>query len=102
LKEHEIRVKSHLEDGADSPYSQGMTPSLEAAVATVTAELDAIDDPTERYQAMKQTESALDASFKKVRQRIALELKQTRTWRQVGEIMGGVTPQRAEQISRGQ
>ena len=78
-----------------------MTASLDTAVAEVVGTLDAISDPIERYQEVQEAETKLDAALKGVRQRIALELKKRMTWREVGQIMGGVTAQLAEQISRG-
>lgn len=79
-----------------------MADSLNPTVAAVADELDAIDDPIERYEESRKVEAALADELRGVRQRIALELKKGgRTWREIGVIMGDVTPQRAEQISRG-
>lgn len=78
-----------------------MTESPEFAVAAVADALNAIDDPEVRFQATRQAEKLFDAALKGVRQRIALQLKERMTWRQVGEAMGGVSAQRAEQVSRG-
>jgi hypothetical protein len=80
-----------------------MTDLLEPAVAGVRGALDAVDDPIERYQATCDVEKKVRSLIKGARQKIALELKReySKTWREVGEIMGGVTAQRAEQISRG-
>lgn len=97
------RVKPRLEDARNRPYPQGMTNTLAAAVTAVTGVLDTIGDPIERFEASRRAEAALDDELRGVRQRIALELKRKngKTWREVGEIMGGVSAQRAEQISRG-
>jgi DNA-directed RNA polymerase sigma subunit (sigma70/sigma32) len=81
------------------PYSRVMTPSPDAARRTLIASLDAISDPAERLKEVITQEEQLKGEFKGVRARIALELKDGRTWDQVGEIFG-VTGSRAEQISR--
>ncbi|WP_199546622.1 hypothetical protein [Streptomyces sp. N35] len=80
-----------------------MTYALEPAIATLIDELDAISDPTHRFEATVIVEARLDAELRKVRQRIAVELYDggIRTYREVGSIMGGVTAQRAEQIAKG-
>ncbi|MET9813183.1 hypothetical protein [Streptomyces sp. NPDC006355] len=76
-----------------------MTPSPDAARRTLIASLDAISDPAERLKEVVAQEEQLKGEFRGVRARIALELKDGRTWDQVGEIFG-VTGSRAEQISR--
>lgn len=82
-----------------------MAHTLDTAVAHVADSLDALDtisDPIERYQASRKTALVVDDRLRGIRQRIALELKATgKTWREIGEIMDGVTAQRAEQISKG-
>lgn len=94
-------VKQALEGPGNCPYPQSMTESLEAAVGAVAEDLDGITDPADRFQATRETEKLFDAAMKGVRKRIALQLKQQMTWREVGKVMGDVSPQRAEQISRG-
>lgn len=91
-----------LEDSARGLYSQVMTETLASAIASVVGALDAIEDPTERFQVTKEAEDVLKSEMRGVRQRIALQLKNEHgiTWREVGDIMGGVSPQRAEQISK--
>ncbi|MEU2484074.1 hypothetical protein ABZ593_05600 [Streptomyces sp. NPDC012617] len=82
-----------------------MASSTDTAVAHIVESFDALDDisdPIERYQASRQAGAAVDGRLRSVRQRIALELKtEGKTWREIGQIMDGVTAQRAEQISRG-
>ncbi|MEU9495443.1 hypothetical protein AB0L83_21920 [Streptomyces sp. NPDC052071] len=82
-----------------------MASSTDTAVAHIVESfdaLDAIDDPIERYKASRQAGVAADDRLRVVRQRIALELKSDgKTWREIGQIMDGVTAQRAEQISKG-
>lgn len=82
-----------------------MASSTDTAVALIAESfhaLDAISDPVERYQASRQAGATVDDRLRSVRQGIALELKaEGKTWREIGQIMDGVTAQRAEQISRG-
>jgi hypothetical protein len=78
-----------------------MTQSPEAAIAEVADALDAIDDPEVRFREARRVEQLLDSTLRGVRQRVALQLKERMTWRRVGEAMGDVSAQRAEQISRG-
>lgn len=80
-----------------------MTNTLGPAVATLIAELEAISDPTSRFEATVTLEAQLDEELRRVRQGIAIELYDggKRTYREVGAIMGGVTAQRAEQVAKG-
>lgn len=80
-----------------------MTDTLDTLPAAVAGALDAISDPVERFQRMQAIGNELDDALKGVRQRIALALySQGKPWREVGELMGGVSAQRAWQISRGE
>ena len=65
--------------------------------------LDTTNDPVERYKALGTLEASVTLALKAERQRIALELRQQqgKTWREIGRLLGGVTAQRAEQISKG-
>ncbi|MEV7364278.1 hypothetical protein [Streptomyces sp. NPDC091299] len=76
-----------------------MTTSSDDARRSLIARIDAISDPAERLQDVESQEAQLKVDFKEVRARIARELKEGRTWEQVGEFFG-VTGSRAEQISR--
>ncbi|MFF8784782.1 hypothetical protein [Streptomyces sp. NPDC015125] len=81
-----------------------MTETPAEAIATYAGStLRAIDDPIQRYEDSKRAEVSFDAELRDLRREIAIELKreQGKTWREIGEAMGGVSPQRAEQISRG-
>jgi len=83
-----------------------MTQTPETAVAHVVESLRAlidISDPTERYQASRMVEVAIADQLRDIRKGVALELKHDRrmTWREIGQVMDGVSAQRAEQISRG-
>lgn len=80
-------------------YPQGMTTSINAARRALITSLDTISDPIERLQEVSDLEQRLKIDIKEVRARIALQLKEGRTWDQVGEFFG-VTGSRAEQISR--
>ncbi len=73
------------------------------SVDAVIADLDAISDPMERFERAADVEFRMSEGLRKVRQRIAVELYDggRRTYREVGQIMGGVSAQRAEQIAKG-
>ncbi|NUT24325.1 MAG: hypothetical protein HOV77_34665 [Hamadaea sp.] len=72
-------------------------------VDALIAELDAISDPVDRFQKVVEYEGRVDVGMRAVRQRIAAQLYNDgeRTYREVGQIMGGVTASRAEQIVKG-
>ncbi|MFB8393685.1 hypothetical protein [Streptomyces yangpuensis] len=76
-----------------------MTPTLDTAIASLLAALNQIEEPVERYEAIRHAEAHLTAEFKRGRASIATALHQERSWAQVGELLG-VTGSRAEQISR--
>ncbi|MBQ1163347.1 hypothetical protein KBZ21_35745, partial [Streptomyces sp. A73] len=64
--------------------------------------LDGVEDPAQRYEDVVTVEAQLDEDLRGVRPRIALELRVGGLpYREVGEVMGGVTAQRAEQIAKG-
>lgn len=81
------------------PYPQAMTTSPDVARRALIASLDVISDPAERLREVDTLEDQLKIDIRGVRARIALQLKEGRTWDQVGEYFG-VTGSRAEQISR--
>ena len=79
----------------------------DAPFAPYDDQLRAIPDLAERWSAFvdlaKRLEDELEAFRRRQRQEIARGLKDDgNTWRQVGEIMGGVTYQRAHQFGRGE
>lgn len=79
-----------------------MNPPLEAAADKIRDTLNDIADPALRYQGLVVLESLIAARIQEARRQIANDLHdEGRSWRQVGEVMGGVTAQRAHQISRG-
>ncbi|MFD8919429.1 hypothetical protein ACFV0Y_16620 [Streptomyces sp. NPDC059569] len=80
-----------------------MTNSMDATLATLNEQLRAKSDLVERYEAVRDIERKFKAAVVIQLQEIALGLKaEGRTWPQVGEIMGGVSYQRAHQISKGE
>lgn len=73
------------------------------SVDELIADLDAISDPVERFREAATAEARFDEGLRGVRQRIAVQLYDggKLTYREVGQIMGGVTASRAEQIAKG-
>ncbi|NED31058.1 hypothetical protein [Streptomyces sp. SID8499] len=79
-----------------------MTETLDTPIAQLTEIVDALDDPGELYRVSREVEARVTSAMRAARQTRALHLKgQGLTWRQIGRLMGGVSAQRAEQISRG-
>jgi hypothetical protein len=79
-----------------------MTETLDAPIAHIVELVDAISDPGELYRVSREAETRVTGAMRAARQRTALKLKgEGLTWRQIGELLGGVSAQRAEQISRG-
>ncbi|WP_326806685.1 hypothetical protein OHB04_02505 [Streptomyces sp. NBC_01775] len=78
-----------------------------APLAELIASLDTVEDPIQRYEDVVTVEARFDEELRGVRQRIAMQLyaggraKGGRTFAEVGQIMGGVTAQRAEQVAKG-
>ncbi|MGW1015613.1 hypothetical protein [Streptomyces niveus] len=80
-----------------------MTDSLDATLDLMIEQLRAKSDLAERYTAVRDVEKKFKAAVILQLQEIAQELKsEGRTWPQVGEIMGGVTYQRAFQYGKGE
>ncbi|MEE1813524.1 hypothetical protein PUR59_00465 [Streptomyces sp. SP18ES09] len=80
-----------------------MTEILDAPIAAAAEAVRAIAGPTERCKVSQEAESRMTEVMRAIRQELALDLKtQGLTWREVGELMGGVSPQRAKQISLGE
>lgn len=79
-----------------------MTTPLDEPLAAIAAVLDSIEDTAEQHERIRLASKEWDDTIKGVRQRRALKLKnEGKTWREIGEVMGSVSAQRAEQISRG-
>jgi hypothetical protein len=80
-----------------------MTHSLTTAFDAVASTLADIDDPVARLEKAREGDVTWSEILKKTRQSAALDLyAQLKSWRQVGETMGGLSAQRAWQISRGE
>jgi hypothetical protein len=79
-----------------------MTETLDVPIAQIVELVDAIGDPGELDRVSRDVESRVIGAMRAARQKKSLELRSHGlTWRQIGEVMGGVSAQRAEQISRG-
>ncbi|TXS22423.1 hypothetical protein EAO70_06060 [Streptomyces sp. adm13(2018)] len=79
-----------------------MTETLDAPIAAVADAVNAFSDPGELYRVSREAESRVTEGMRAIRQKLVLGLRdQGLTWRSIGELLGGVSPQRAEQISRG-
>ncbi|GFE20077.1 GIY-YIG nuclease family protein [Streptomyces nigrescens] len=84
-----------------SPEVPEANPVVAARVGKVVALLEAIEDPVERYRAANRVEARWRQIAKEEKARIARALHdQGMSWREVGESLGGLSSQRAEQISR--
>lgn len=80
-----------------------MTNALTASIEAAIEDIAAVADPVERFSAGRKLRSELndgDRRVMRIQQSAVEELKQGRTWAQVGEILG-VTGSRAEQIAKG-
>lgn len=83
-----------------TPYAQCMADSLDSALAPARAHLRNISEPHERYAQIKEAGKLLT---REELQRLALDLRaEGRKWKEIGEIMGGVSYQRAFQIAHGE
>lgn len=77
-----------------------MTDSLDSALKPARAHLRNISDPRTRYERIKEAGRLLTREELK---QLALDLRaEQKTWKEIGEIMGGVTYQRAFQIAHGE
>ena len=80
-----------------------MNDSPDSDFAQLTDRLRGITDLSERYSAIREAERKFKALMRLHLAEVAQGLKdEGRTWPQVAAIMGGVTYQRAYQISRGE
>lgn len=85
-----------------APYAYAMTEAFTAALSNETALVVAVDDPVDRFEAiraMRQVIAETDRVLRGAQGRTVLTLKEGRTWAEVGALVG-VTGSRAEQISR--
>jgi hypothetical protein len=84
-----------------------MADSPDAPFTRYDEQLRAIDDLGERWGAYLQLAEFLDGELelwrRRQRQEIALGYReQGKTWKEIGEAMGGVTFQRAHQYGKGE
>ncbi|MGW7726253.1 GIY-YIG nuclease family protein [Streptomyces canus] len=92
---------------ADEPWHRKpdgprMPPSSSKAMDALRSHMHSIQDPQARYAAMMQLGEEFRAWEREQRQAIAVALhSEGRTWRDVGQIMGGVSYQRAHQYAYG-
>ncbi|MFF2184589.1 hypothetical protein [Streptomyces sp. NPDC058155] len=80
-----------------------MTDALTTTIETATEHVAGIADPVERYQAARAVRSQLgtgDRALRLIQQEIIQSLKPTRTWAEVGKMIG-VSGSRAEQLASG-
>ncbi|MGQ4513651.1 hypothetical protein [Streptomyces sp. DW26H14] len=69
-------------------------------VALIDAAKAQVSDPVERYGKLKELLKLVAKDIKIAQAEVANELHDGRTWGQVGDLLGGVSGSRAEQISR--
>jgi hypothetical protein len=80
-----------------------MTDSWEATIELLDQQIAAISDPVEQHAAIKEAGLRVNANLHARLRALAKRLKiDGRTWPQVGELLGGVSGQRAHQISKGE
>ncbi|MEU1088922.1 hypothetical protein ABZ401_19165 [Streptomyces sp. NPDC005892] len=80
-----------------------MTESLDDSFAPLNAHLRAIGDLSERYRTIRDAEGMFEALKRTQLQEVAQGLRaEGKKWKEIGEIMGGVSYQRAFQYGRGE
>lgn len=80
-----------------------MTEALTTAIEDAIGDVEATADPVERYHQARLIRAQLidgDHKLKAIQQAVANDLKDGRTWAQVGEALG-VTGSRAEALAKG-
>lgn len=96
-------IKPHLEVVSNDLYARCMADSLDTALAPLVAHIRGISDERAQFEEMESAEERFLAVKRMLLQEMALGLRaQGKKWKEIGEIMGGVTYQRAFQIGRGQ
>ncbi len=84
------------------PGAPKVSPAIAVQIDKVVAAVTSVEDPVEMYRAANRVEARWRQFAKEEKARIARELhKRGMSWREVGEALGGLSSQRAEQISRG-
>ncbi|MFF7023016.1 GIY-YIG nuclease family protein [Streptomyces klenkii] len=94
--------KVHIAEQRLTPEQQAAwRAKRDEAFACLFDTIEEIDNPSERYKAIEYAEGAFAKHFRQKWQEIAIGLKgQGRTWREVGELLGNVSAQRAHQIAQ--
>ncbi|MCX4809015.1 hypothetical protein OG601_47225 [Streptomyces sp. NBC_01239] len=80
-----------------------MTDRLQPVVVALNDALDTFSDPVDEFEAIERVEELIGETLRGRRRSVAIRLYDggARTYREVGQIMGGVTASRAEQIVKG-
>lgn len=80
-----------------------MTDSLDSALEPLADHIRGIGDHQARFAEVEAAERLFLALKRALLQEIALGLRaEGKKWKEIGEVMGGVTYQRAFQMGRGQ
>ncbi|WP_405506402.1 hypothetical protein OG323_06275 [Streptomyces cyaneofuscatus] len=80
-----------------------MTDSLDTSFAPLNAHLRAIGDLSERYRTIREAEELFESLKRNHLQEVAQGLRaEGKKWKEVAEIMGGVSYQRAFQYGQGE
>lgn len=87
----------------EEPYAHGMTDRLQPVIAALDDALDSYSDLIDELRAIERAEELIGERLRDRRRLVAVKLYDggKRTYREVGQIMGGVTASRAEQIVKG-
>jgi hypothetical protein len=107
LKKQVKRVPRSIDPPAPFPADSSRELSSKitkvwSGLAMMIGGLADIQSPVDRYEALQMLQDDMPDEFREIYRSIAADLKEGgRTWRQVGEVMGGVSAQRAHQISLG-
>lgn len=95
--------QARLEVDRSRLYPDLMTNALTASIEAAIEDIAAVADPVERFNEGRKIRAEFSDGDRRVmllQQSAVEELKQGRTWAQVGEALG-VTGSRAEQIAKG-
>lgn len=95
--------QSLLEDRQVALYPRVMTKSLDFALAPLATHVRNVAELPARYAEIEAAETHFKHLKKVLLQEVALGLRaEGKTWKEVGQIMGKVTYQRAFQIGHGE
>ncbi|MBB6440108.1 hypothetical protein [Streptomyces candidus] len=71
-------------------------------VDALIADLDSISDPVDRFHQAARIEAQIGKGLRAIRRKAATELRDSgKSYREVGESLGGISAQRVEQIVKG-